>query len=113
MPFIDAKITVAADSAAKEALKSEFGKAMSLIGKSETYLMVGIEDNYDLWMGGSKIDKGAYVAVSLLGNASSADYEKMTGVICDILSEKLALDPAKVYVTYHPIADWGWNGTNF
>ena len=37
MPFIDAKITVAADSAAKEALKSEFGKAMSLIGKSETY----------------------------------------------------------------------------
>lgn len=113
MPFIDAKITVPADNNVKETLKTEFGKTMSLLGKSETYLMVGIEDNYDLWMGGNKIDKGAYVSLSLLGNASSDDYKKVTAAICNILEDKLSIPGDKVYITYHPIADWGWNGTNF
>ena len=31
--------------------------------------MVGIDDAYDLWLGGKKLDKGAYVSVSLYGNA--------------------------------------------
>jgi phenylpyruvate tautomerase PptA (4-oxalocrotonate tautomerase family) len=113
MPFIDAKITLPADDATKEKLKAEFGKTMSLLGKSETYLMVGIEDNYDLWMGGKKLDKGAYVALSLLGNASSEDYAKVTAAICNILSSELSIPSDGVYVTYHPIKDWGWNGTNF
>ena len=113
MPFIDAKITLPADDATKEKLKSEFGKTMSLLGKSETYLMVGIDDNYDLWMGGKKLDKGAYVALSLLGNASSEDYAKVTAAICNILSSELSIPSDGVYVTYHPIKDWGWNGTNF
>jgi len=59
MPFIDSKITVPVDDATKELLKAEFGKTMSLIGKSETFLMVGINDNYDLWMGGKKHEKGS------------------------------------------------------
>ena len=113
MPFIDAKITLPTDAATKEKLKAEFGKTMSLLGKSETYLMVGIEDNYDLWMGGKKLDKGAYVALSLLGDASSDDYVKVTAAICDIFSNELSIPANAVYVTYHPIKDWGWNGSNF
>ena len=113
MPFIDAKITMNIEPDVKEKLKTEFGKTMSLIGKSETYLMVGIDDNYDLWMGGKKLYNGAYVSVSLLGNASSEDYKKMTGAICDILKKELDIPGSEIYVTYHPISDWGWNGTNF
>ena len=113
MPFIDSKITLPVDSKTKELLKVEFGKTMSLIGKSETYLMVGINDNYDLWMGGKKLEKGAYVSLSLLGSASSEDYEKVTAQICLILEKTLGIPGSGVYVTYHPIADWGWNGNNF
>ena len=47
MPFIDSKITVAVDAAKKEELKAELGKLMATLHKSETYLMVGIEDKYD------------------------------------------------------------------
>ena len=50
MPFIDSKITVPVPAEKKEVLKNEFGKAMSLIGKPESFLMVGFEDNYDLYM---------------------------------------------------------------
>ncbi len=113
MPFIDSKISVKVTEEKKEIIKAEFGKLMSVLGKSETYLMVGIEDGYSLWMGGKKLEKGAYVSVSLLGNAPSASYEKLTEAICSLFEKELGINGSSVYVTYHPVADWGWNGANF
>ena len=113
MPFIDSKISVAVAPEKKEIIKAEFGRLMSVLGKSESYLMVGMEDNYDLWMGDKKLEKGAYVAVSLLGNASSDAYEKLTGKICELFENELNIPGSSVYVTYHPVSDWGWNGSNF
>ena len=113
MPFIDSKISVVVAPEKKEIIKAEFGRLMSVLGKSESYLMVGMEDNYDLWMGGKKLEKGAYVSVSLLGNASSDAYEKLTGKICELFENELNIPGSSVYVTYHPVSDWGWNGSNF
>ena len=113
MPFIDSKISVRLSDEKKETLKAKLGATMPILHKSESYLMVGINDGYDLWMGGNKLEKGAYVAVSLLGNASSADYEKMTAAICDIFQNELNIPGSAVYITYHPVSDWGWNGSNF
>ena len=113
MPFIDSKIAGKVSDAQKENIKTRFGKAVGLLNKSEAYLMVGFEDNYDLYMGGKKLDKGAYVSVSLFGAASSSAYEKMTGEICQILSDELDISGNAVYVTYHSVNDWGWNGSNF
>ncbi|MCD7775721.1 MAG: hypothetical protein LUH40_09085 [Clostridiales bacterium] len=113
MPFIDSKITKEVSPEKKEKIKSQLGSAVSILHKSETYLMVGIADNYDLWMGGKKLDKGAYVEVNLFGSASSSDYEKLTKKICEIYEKELDIPGSAVYVTYHPISDWGWNGGNF
>ncbi len=113
MPFIDSKVTVALTEEKKERIKTRFGKAISLLHKGEGYLMVGFEDNYSLYFGGKKLEKGAYVEVSLFGNASAADYDSMTGEICRILTEELSIPANAVYVTYHPVRDWGWNGGNF
>ena len=113
MPFIDSKITVQVSQEKREQIKARLGQAVSLIGKSEGFLMVGFEDSYDLYMGGQKLEKGAYVSVSLFGSASSDAYSKMTGEICKILSEELSIPSDKVYVTYHGVNDWGWNGRNF
>lgn len=113
MPFIDSKITVPVTTELKEEIKSELGKLITTLGKTETYLMVGIEDAYDLWLGGKKLDKGAYVSVSLYGNAPAESYDKLTGQICDLFEEKLGIPGNAVYITYHPVNDWGWNGSNF
>lgn len=113
MPFIDSKITLPLTEEKKEAIKTELGAAISTVGKPESFLMVGFEDNYDLYMGGKKLDKGAYVAVSLFGNASSQAYEQMTGEICRIYEEQLSIPGNAVYITYTGVSDWGWNGRNF
>ena len=41
MPFIDSKITVKVSDEKKEVLKAKIGKAVSIIGKPESFLMVG------------------------------------------------------------------------
>lgn len=113
MPFIDCKITMKTEEEKKSAVKARLGKAISVLHKSEAYLMVGFIDGYDLYMSGKKLEKGAYVSVSLFGHAPSSDYEKMTGQICKILEEELGIPGTAVYVTYHGVNDWGWNGANF
>ncbi len=113
MPFIDSKITLKVSDEKKEAIKSELGAAVSLLSKPESFLMVGFDDEYTLYMAGNKLEKGAFVAVSLFGNASSAAYEKMTAEICRIYEKHLGIPQDKVYVTYSGINDWGWNGSNF
>ena len=113
MPFIDTKVTMQLSDDKKESIKSRLGEAIGTLHKTETYLMVGFSDEYDLFLGGKKLEKGAYVEVSLFGGASSGDYNAMTGKICDILSEELAIPADSVYVTYHGLSDWGWNGRNF
>ena len=113
MPFIDVRTTVPTAPAQREALKAAFGQAITTLHKTETYLMVAIQDNCELWLGGRRLEQGAYVAVSLYGSAASADYNRMTGQVCRILSEQLGLPANAVYVTYHPVSDWGWNGRNF
>ena len=113
MPFIDAKITGPVSQEKRNVLKSELGKAISDLRKTESYLMIGFEDNYDLYLGGKQLDKGAYVSVSLFGNAPSECYNKMTGSICRIFEKELGIPGNAVYVTYHGVNDWGWNGQNF
>ncbi len=113
MPFIDSKITVPLSDEKKEKIKSELGKAISLLHKPESYLMVGIDDNYDLWFAGKKLEKGAYISVDVLGEVNAADSEKMSGAICDVLQKELDIPGDKVYVEYRGTRNWGWNGSNF
>ena len=55
MPFIDSRITVKVSDQQKEEIKAELEKLITTLNKSETYLMVGIEDACDLWLGGRKL----------------------------------------------------------
>lgn len=113
MPFIDLRTTVPAAPEQREALKAAFGQAITALHKTETYLMVQIADSCQLWMAGKPLEKGAYLSVSLFGSAAPADCQAMTRRLCDILEAQLGIPGRAVYVTYHPVSDWGWNGENF
>ena len=113
MPFIDVRLTVPVTDEQKESLKTAFGQAIGTLHKTESYLMVSVTGDVPLWLGGKKLEKGAYVAVSLYGSAPAASYDKMTGQLCEILQRQLGIPGGAVYVTYHPVADWGWSGSNF
>lgn len=114
MPYINLKTTKTLSSENCEKVKAAFGKAIECFpGKSEAYLMVGIEDNARLWFRGDASQDSAIVDVELLGAVNSEASEKMTAEICDILEAQLGISPDRVYVKYSGYADWGWNKRNF
>ena len=115
MPFVDAKITLPVSDAQREAIKSGLGTAISAFGKGESWLMVGIDDEYSLWLGGRELEKGAFVSVSLIGDTPDEGCREFTASICDLLMSVLGIPGDAVYVTYHPMmrTRWGWNGATF
>ncbi|MBQ4488914.1 MAG: hypothetical protein II944_06410 [Ruminobacter sp.] len=113
MPFIDAKISLPLTREQKDKLKTRFGQAISILHKPESYLMINIADSQSLYFAGKALEKGAYVAISVFGQVNAGDSNKMTGEVCRILNEELDIPGNAVYVSYHPVANWGWNGSNF
>lgn len=113
MPFINTKTNLSLTPAQKTAVKQRFGEAVTILGKSEAFLMVGFESNVDLYFKGDNAQPLAFVEVKLFGNAAPSAYEQMTAAVCTILQEELDISPANVYVQYSPCEHWGWNGRNF
>ncbi|HAZ91325.1 MAG TPA: hypothetical protein DCX21_05045 [Eubacterium sp.] len=113
MPFINSKVTVKLDKKKRDDLAREYGKAISIMGKPESYLMLGFEDETPLYMGGRELEKGAMITVEALGDIRSDAADRMTAAICDILERNLEIPGNNVYVTYQGFRDWGHNGRNF
>lgn len=113
MPYIEAKLSVKLDENQKNELQTKLTDVVSsAFSKPKAYIMAGIEDEKSLYMAEKRLDKGAYISVSLLGSASKPACQNLTRNICDILSG-FGIDGSNVYVTYHPVDLWGWNGSMF
>lgn len=115
MPFVDARLSVTLTDEQKDAIKAELGKAVSTFGKGEGFLMVGIADDYDLWLGGRRLDRGAYVSFSMIGETPDEECGSFTAAVCAILERVADIPGDSVYVTFHPLSArrWGWNGSTF
>ena len=114
MPFIGSKVTVKISKEKEESIKKKLGEAIQLIpGKSETFLMVGFEDEYSLYLGGEKLEKGAFIEIKIFGKANKDDYAKLTAEVCNIYEGELGIPQNKIYVKYEEVENWGWNGSNF
>lgn len=114
MPFIDAKISTKVNEEQKESIKTKLGNAISLIpGKSEAWLMVGIEENYDLYFKGNQDAPTAFVQVQAYGGENKAAFDSLTAEISNILNAELSIPKERIYVAYQTTSHWGWNGGNF
>lgn len=112
MPFINTKTNVSISKEQETALKTEFGKAISLIGKSEAWLMLSFEGGSSLWFKGS--DAPAAIAeVKLYGRASSSAYNSLTARLTEIISRELGVPAGRIYVKYEEVEYWGLGGSNF
>lgn len=114
MPYIKTRVSVSLTENQSETLKSELGKIIEIIpGKTESWLMVDLEDNCRLYFKGNQEAATAYVKVEVFGQVEREYCEKMTEAICNLLSQELQISPDRTYITYEGIKDWGWNGINF
>ncbi len=114
MPYIEAKLSVKLDETQKDDLQKKLTEVVSsAFSKPKAYIMANIEDSESLYMAERKLDKGAYISVSLLGSASKPACQTLTRNICDILTADYGLEGSNIYVTYHPVDLWGWNSSMF
>ncbi len=113
MPFINTKYSQDITAEQETELKSALGSAVSALGKTESWLMLGFEKNCDLYFRGEKSEKITFVDVSVYGSVSPAACEKMTAEICSLYARVLGVPADKIYVKYSSTDNWGWNGGNF
>ncbi len=112
MPFIHVKTNQDIDSA-KSIIKSELGNAITAIpGKSESWLMVEISGNLDMYFKGSD-EPCAMFEIAIFGKASDDAYDDLTKRICSISQKHLGVSPDRTYVKYTEIEHWGYNNFNF
>jgi phenylpyruvate tautomerase PptA (4-oxalocrotonate tautomerase family) len=113
MPFIDSKVTVKLSEEEKEFIKEKLGRKIEVFGKTENWLMLGFEDQYDLYFAGKKMERAAYVSVRLYGKVSDDACNAFTAAVCDVFEEMLGIPASAVYVSYLTTNQWGWNGGIF
>lgn len=114
MPMISTKTNVAISGEQELTLKSELGKAISILsGKSEQWLMLSLEDNCRLYFKGDNSKPIAYVEVKVFGKIDYSQSNKLTAKICEIFGNALGIDASNVYIKYEEVDMWGWNGSNF
>ena len=114
MPFVQARISKSLSDSEKTSLQ----KAITAIIQDELrkpagFIMTGIEDDYNLWLGDNKLDNGAMISVQQFGIANRDAYNAITQRLCDYLKTALGTPSDKVYVTFQSINEWGWNGQLF
>lgn len=113
MPFINTRVSCEISKEKELAIKEDLGKAISLIGKSEGWLMVNFEDNCRLYFKGDDSKASAMVEIALFGKASSSGYDALTRAVTDIIANSLSIEPGRIYVKYEEVDHWGFAGSNF
>ena len=113
MPFIQVRTNQKISAENAEKIKTQLGSAITAIpGKSESWLMVGLEGDYCLYFKGTDAP-AAMVDVSIYGTASDNALNTLTAHITGILTDILAIPSDRIYVSYRETGNWGWNGSNF
>ena len=113
MPFIHTRVNRPITQEAEKKLAEEFGRAIALLGKSETWLMLQFEDGCRLYFQGDSGKPIAFVSVKLFGSPGSGAYEKFTQKATALLAETLSIPAENIYVEYEETEHWGWRGSNF
>ena len=112
MPYIKIRTNKQVGEDQASIIKSKLGSDISILGKSEDWLMVDIEEANNLYFRGEKTDI-AYVEVKLFGRCDASHYNNMTKEITTNINTNLGINPDNIYVSYFETSNWGWNGKNF
>lgn len=99
--------------------KAEIAKALSeicvnVLSKPEAYVQSIVNTGSTILFGGTS-EKTAFVEVRSIGSINEKNNAAISKAVCDLLSDKLDIDPARVYINFFDIArsDWGWNEKTF
>ncbi|MGP4115644.1 hypothetical protein ACS4N0_00575 [Levilactobacillus zymae] len=111
MPFIMAKVNQKLSGQQRRRLKAGLGQAISAVpGKSESVLMVGIDDQYDLYLRGDNQQPLAYLSVAIYGTPHHEGYPDLNLAITKLFYDVLHVQPDNLFIDYQDVMAWGTNG---
>lgn len=111
MPYIGVNISKPLSQAQKDAIKTGFGEAVTLIpGKSEPALMVEIADGRTIYMGGQACET-AYIDVKIYGETDFASKKAFTEAAFAVVSKAAGIGADAMYLTFEQYENWGTRGT--
>ena len=114
MPYFEVQTSTRVPEEKRPALRHELARIIELIpGKSESWVMVHLEDGADMSFAGDGEAPAAMIVLKTFGELDGAQYDMLTRELCASMSERLGVPPDRLYVVYEPITHWGWNGGNF
>jgi phenylpyruvate tautomerase len=116
MPLIQLETSCdLSDPSKKESVAKGLSRlAAEGIGKPEQYVMACIQDKAAMTMAGES-GPCALVTVKSIGGLSKSVNQNLTGRICQMLEEELAVPTDRIYITFQELAPthWGWDRHTF
>ena len=114
MPFINSKVNVPISEAQQQEISDGLiAAACEALGKGESWVMLGFEENCRLYFRGDSKTPTAYLEVSIFGGENRSGFDAFTGKACEVINKVLGVPKDRIYVKYHAVSSWGWNGGNF
>ncbi len=88
-------------------------KCADWLGKSEAYVMVGVNSGVSMVFAGSA-EPSAFAELFSIG-LPAEEGPRLSKALCQFLAEALELPEDRIYLNFHdaPRERWGWNGGTF
>lgn len=110
MPFITARVNTKIDKNQEIKIKTLMGQVIALIpGKSEKYLMLGLEDDYKFYLRGDS-QKAALIEASIFGNEDHEGFKEFAQETTKIFNGVLNIPAENIYINFADIKAWAVKG---
>jgi phenylpyruvate tautomerase len=115
MPLLKVETSVALSKETKSSLALELSHTLARdTGKSESHVMIVIEDSACLMMASKEIP-GAFVEIKGIGGLTANVNKKLSQSVCAILESQCGIAPSAVYLNFTDVKadNWGFNKSTF
>lgn len=111
MPYIDVNVSLKLSDLQKDSLKTGLGEMISVIpGKTESVLMIGINDGYTLYFGGEKKEKVAYVNVKLYKQSEFEYKAEFAKRVFEFFETEYGITGDNLFLNFDEYNAWAFRG---
>ena len=114
MPYLLIRTNQNVTEAATATLLTRASREVAgLLGKSERYVMVSLEQGQPMLFGGSA-DPLAYLELKSIG-LPGGETARLSAALCDLLGQELGVPRDRIYIEFSNASGplLGWNGATF
>lgn len=112
MPYIEVNMSSTLSEQGKETLKTTLGELITLIpGKTESGLMICINDSSTIYFAGERKEKVAYINIKLYKDSEFQNKNKFTEKIFEFFENEFDINNNSLYINFDTYDSWGFGGS--